>query len=111
MLNHFIYDGIVNFVTYRGDMGGISLPKNVSVVGFDGVSWPVAILGGKVANEGDYPNFLSTIYWNPTVEIPAGGEFEFDCILPLYKGKFRVVVEGGDGVLNEIYDSRLIEYK
>ena len=103
MLNHFIYDGIVNFVTYRGDMGGISLPKNVSVVGFDGVSWPVAILGGKVANEGNYPNFLSTIYWNPTVEIPAGGEFEFDCVLPLYKGKFRVVVEGLQGTGKEVY--------
>ena len=44
MLNNFIYDGVVNFITYKGDMGGVQLPKNVAVVGFDGVSWPVALL-------------------------------------------------------------------
>lgn len=108
MLNHFIYDGVVNFVTYKGDMGGVRLPRNVSVVGFSGVSWPQAFYGGRAVSEAEYPNFLSTIYWNPIVEIPAGGEFEFDCVLPLYKGKFRVVVEGFDSSLNEIYDSKFI---
>ncbi len=103
MLNNFIYDGVVNFITYKGDMGGIRLPKNVSVVEFDGVSWPVALLGTRVASEKDYPNFLSTIYWNPTVEIPAGGTFELRCILPQYKGKFRVVVEGLSDSFVEIY--------
>lgn len=110
-LNHFIYDGVVNFVTYKGDMGGIRLPKNVSIVSFDGASLPLAFTGTRAASAEYYPNFLSTIYWNPVVEIPAGEEFEFDCVLPLYKGKFRIVVEGFDSSLSEIYDSRLIEYK
>lgn len=103
MLNHFIYDGVVNFVTYKGDMGGEKLPRNVSVVGFSGVSWPQAFSGGKAAAEEDYPNFLPTIYWNPAVDIPAGGEFEFDCVLPQYKGKFRIVVEGLQGKDEEVY--------
>lgn len=111
MLNHFIYDGVVNFVTYKGDMGGIRLPRNVGIVEFNGVSWPEAFYGGQAVSGAAYPNFLSTIYWNPVVEIPAGEEFEFDCVLPLYKGKFRIVVEGFDSSLSEIYDSRLIEYK
>ena len=103
MLNHFMYDGIVSFVTYKGDMGGVKLPKNMSVVGFDGVSWPLAILGGKKDSWEGHPNFMSTIYWNPIVEIPAGGEFEFNCTLPQYKGEFNIVVEGVDKAWNEVY--------
>ena len=102
MLNHFMYDGIVSFVTYKGDMGGVKLPKNMSVVGFDGVSWPLAILGGKKESWKGHPNFMSTIYWNPIVEIPAGGEFEFNCTLPQYKGDFKIVVEGIDAAWNEV---------
>ena len=103
MLNNFIYDGVVNFVTYRGDMGGIRLAKNVNIVGYDGVSWPLAFFGGKAAADEDYPNFLSTVYWNPLVEIEAGGEFGFDCFMPKYKGKFRVVVEGLSGRGKSVY--------
>ena len=64
----------MNFVTYRGDMGGIRLAKNVSIVGYDGVSWPLAFFVGKAAADNDYPNFLSTVYWNPIVEIEPGRE-------------------------------------
>lgn len=103
MFNNFIYDGVVNFITYRGDMGGMALEKNVSVVEYNGVSWPLAFYGGKVADEADYPNFLSTVYWNPVVNVPAGGEFDFKCVMPQYKGRFRVVVEGLAADGKEIY--------
>lgn len=116
-LNHFVYDGVVNFITYKGDMGGIRLPENVSIHSFDGASLPLAFTGTRAALDEDYPNFLSTIYWNPVVDIPAGETFEFDCILPLYSGNFKVVVEGlADGLhiermqsgLHEIYTEILL---
>ena len=107
MLNHFMFDGVVNFITYKGDMAGVRLPRNVSIVGFEGVSWPQAFLGMKAASEKGYPNFLSTIYWNPIVDIPANGEFEFKCILPQYEGKFKLVVEGLTESGREVYSSRI----
>lgn len=104
MLNHFIYDGVVNFITYKGNMAGVKLPKNVSIIEFDGVSYPQAFLGEKASAESDYPNFLSTIYWNPIVDLKKGETFEFNCILPQYKGNFKIVVEGvtetGKGILS-----------
>ena len=106
-LNHFVYEGVVNFVTYKGDMGGIRLPKNVSIVTFDGASWPLAFTGTRAASAEYYPNFLSTIYWNPVVDIPAGEAYEFDCVLPLYGGEFRVVVEGMLPCAQEVYAVRL----
>ena len=107
MLNHFMFDGVVNFITYKGDMAGVRLPRNVSIVEFNGVSWPQAFLGMKAASEKGYPNFLSTIYWNPIVGIPADGEFEFKCVLPQYEGKFKVVIEGLTEGGREIYSSRI----
>lgn len=107
MLNHIMYDGVVNFITYKGDMAGVRLPRNVSIVEFDGVSWPQAFLGIKAASEKGYPNFLSTIYWNPIVEIPANGEFEFKCVLPQYEGKFKVVIEGLTENGSEVYSSHI----
>ena len=107
MLNHIMYDGVVNFITYKGDMAGVRLPRNVSIVEFDGVSWPQAFLGMKAASEKGYPNFLSTIYWNPIVEIPANGEFEFKCVLPQYEGKFKVVIEGLTENGREVYSSHI----
>jgi hypothetical protein len=107
MLNHFMFDGVVNFITYKGDMAGVRLPRNVSIVEFNGVSWPQAFLGMKAASEKEYPNFLSTIYWNPIVEIPANGEFEFKCVLPQYEGKFKVVIEGLTENGREVYSSHI----
>ncbi|MBO7249437.1 MAG: hypothetical protein J6U88_05100, partial [Bacteroidales bacterium] len=107
MLNHLMFDGVVNFITYKGDMAGVRLPRNVSIVEFNGVSWPQAFLGMKAASEKGYPNFLSTIYWNPIVEIPANGEFEFKCILPQYEGKFKVVIEGLTENGREVYSSHI----
>ena len=92
-------------------MAGVHLPKNVSVVEFAGVSWPLAFLGSKAAMEPKYPNFNSTVYWNPVVEVPAGGEFEFNCIMPQYKGKFRVVVEGLQDGKKEVFAVEEFQYR
>ena len=40
------------------------------------------------------------------MDIPAGEAYEFDCVLPLYGGEFRVVVEGIDD-----YITKVCEYK
>ena len=103
VLNNFTFEGLVKFVTYKGDMGGVKLPDNVSVQGFEGASYPLAFLGGKVYGNGKYPNFNNTIYWNPAVTVNGGGEFDLECVLPDYKGKFKVVVEGVQSNGNGVY--------
>ena len=41
------------------------------------------------------------------MDIPAGEAYEFDCMLPLYDGEFRVVVEGMLSCAQEVYAVRL----
>ncbi len=103
VLNYFAFDGIVKFNTYKGDMGGMKLGDNVAVLNHDGVQYPLAFTAGKVAEDAGYPNYNNTIYWNPLVNLQRGKSFGFDCVLPAYKGEFRIVVEGLDSNGKEIY--------
>ncbi len=106
VLNYFVFDGIVKFNTYKGDMGGVKLGENVAVLSHSGVQYPLAFTAAKVAGDANYPNYNNTIYWNPLVTLKGGGNFGFNCVLPAYKGEFRVVVEGigskGTGVYRTV---------
>ncbi|MBE6223700.1 MAG: hypothetical protein E7122_00515 [Bacteroidales bacterium] len=103
VLNNLVYDGIVKFNTYKNDMGGIKLGRNVSIETHKGVEYPLAFLGDGVLGKENYPNFNSTIYWNPTAEIGAGETFGFYCAKPQYKGAFRMVIEGIDSQGKEVF--------
>lgn len=105
ILNNLIYDGIVKFNTYKDDMAGLKMGKNVTVESHKGVQYPLAFLGSGIRGSSNYPNFNGTIYWNPLVEVDADGTFEFECVKPQYKGKFKIVVEGVDARGKEIYTS------
>ncbi len=90
----YTYEGIVLFKTYKGDLGGVKLSKDISIINYKGVEYPLAFSGNQLYKNEKYPNYNSTIYWNPVVTLHSGKTFEFDCVLPQYKGEFKVVVEG-----------------
>ena len=108
LLNYFMFDGIVKFNTYKGDMGGMKLGEDVNILSHDGPQYPLAFMGDRIPGNGRYPNYNSTIYWNPVVDMGKDGVYEFNCPLPDYKGKFRIVVEGIDGAGNGIYKEAVV---
>ena len=86
------YDGVVNFVTYKQNLPSVTFPDNVRIVDFQGASYPAAYTCKGVG--GDYPDYRQTVLWEPLVGARAGEEVSLDVVLPDYKGRFRVVVEG-----------------
>ncbi|MBE6223692.1 MAG: hypothetical protein E7122_00470 [Bacteroidales bacterium] len=108
LLNYFMFDGIVKFNTYKGDMGGMKLGEDVNILSHDGPQYPLAFMGDRIPENGRYPNYNSTIYWNPVVDMDKDGVYEFNCPLPDYKGNFRIVVEGIDGAGNGIYKEAVV---
>ncbi|MBR6540064.1 MAG: hypothetical protein IKT74_00860 [Bacteroidales bacterium] len=109
ILNTIVYDGIVKFNTYKGDMAGLKLGKNVSIESYRGVQYPLAFLGDNLIGKSNYPNFNNTIYWNPIVNVNKGETFNFNCVKPQYKGKFKIVVEGVDSKGKQVYSSVVFE--
>ncbi len=110
-LNKFVYGGIVEFNTYKKDMGGLQLGGNVKIIPYKGVAYPLAFFGNRIEDDANYPNFNRTIYWNPIVDMKGGESFSFDCVLPDYGGEFMIVVEGFDSEGTPIYYSNTFEVK
>ena len=108
LLNYFMFDGIVKFNTYKGDMGGMKIGEDITILDHDGPQYPLAFMGDRIPGNGRYPNYNSTIYWNPVVDMEKGEVFEFSCPLPDYKGEFRIVVEGIDAAGNGIYKEAVV---
>ena len=86
------YDGVVNFVTYKGMLPSIRFADNVRVVDFQGCSLPLAYTGAGV--DGEYPDYRQTIYWHPTLTLAPGEKVVIPCKTPAYGGRFEVVAEG-----------------
>ncbi len=106
LIGNIVYNGLAHFKTYKGDMGGLKLDSNVSIVNYNGVAYPLALLGGKIHENEKYPNYNKTIYWNPAVSLKSGESYDFDCFLPEYEGDFNVVVEGVDSDGRSLYVKR-----
>ena len=80
------YDGVVNFITAKGNISTALFPKQVRIFDFDGVCPPVILPKGT-------PD-CQTLYWHPLTELEAGKSHRIEIQTPAYKGRFRVVVEG-----------------
>lgn len=55
-----VFDGVVNFVTFKGNMPGLSFDDNIRIYGFAGCSIPESHEGSE------------TIYWHPLVKLAPG---------------------------------------
>ena len=86
------YNGVANFVTYKQNLPSVTFPDNVRIIDFQGAAYPVAYTCKGVGK--DYPDYRQTVLWEPMLNAKAGENLDLDCVLPAYKGRFRVVVEG-----------------
>ena len=89
-----VYEGVVRFQTYKQNLPAFRFDKNVRVVDWQGVSWPMAVTGESLSDKPEYPDYRQTVYWHPLLELESGQNLTVPCKLPDYKGRFRVVVEG-----------------
>ena len=89
-----IFEGVVNFVTYKHNLPAFHFGENARVIDFQGADWPLAATGEALRSEEAYPDYRQTIYWHPQQELPPGATLRIPCKKPDYKGHFRVVVEG-----------------
>ena len=65
-----IYEGVVNFVTYKHNLPAFHFGENARVIDFQGADWPLAATGEALRSEEAYPDYRQTIYWHPQQELP-----------------------------------------
>ena len=84
-----IYSGVVNFISFRGDMAGLQFPGRVRILDFHGVTFPVTV--GAAREDSLSPDY--TRIWQPLLHLEAGEELA----LPLGKcgaEELRLELEG-----------------
>ena len=65
-----IYSGVVNFISFRGDMAGLQFPGRVRILDFHGVTFPVTV--GAAREDSLSPDYRYTRIWQPLLHLEAG---------------------------------------
>ena len=89
-----IYSGVVNFISFRGDMAGLQFPGRVRILDFHGVTFPVTV--GAAREDSLSPDYRYTRIWQPLLHLEAGEGLA----LPLGKcgaEELRLELEGVKG--------------
>ena len=88
------FNGVVNFVTYKGTLPSMQFEDNVRIVDFQGCALPLAYTCAGVGS--DYPDYRQTIWWHPLLTLEPGETLTLECKTPAYGGRFEAVAEGLD---------------
>lgn len=81
-LGYRIFDGVVNLVTFKGNMPGVLFDDNVRIYDFQGCSWPMS-------HQGD-----ETVYWHPLVSLAPGEKLELQADGLVPGVEYSLSVEG-----------------
>lgn len=97
-LGSMFFPGVVSYITYQGDLGGLELDRRVVNADYEGLQFGreyySPLYDDKASRQSRIPDQRSLIYWNADVKLNGSGS----TTLPFYtsdmKGKFLVVVKG-----------------
>jgi hypothetical protein len=96
----FIYQGIVNFTTYHGDMQDLKLDAKAVILDYEGLQLkrefysPVYKTEQQALNR--MPDFRNLLYWSPDVQTDNSGQATVEFYTSDMKGKYVVVIQGMD---------------
>lgn len=93
-----VIDGIVNFVTYKGNMEELEMDPKSVVLDFEGIQLQREFYMPAYATEeqrsSHLADFRNLLYWQPYVITGINGETQVDFYTSDLKGKFLGVIEG-----------------
>jgi hypothetical protein len=93
----FFY-GVMNWITYKGDLGGYTLDPHATVVDYEGLQLEREFYSPSYAEgqapESHLPDFRNVLYWSPALLIDASGKGKLDFYASDLPGRYLVVVEG-----------------
>ncbi|MCR5887851.1 MG2 domain-containing protein [Hymenobacter sp. J193] len=92
-----IYDGIVSFITYKGDLAKVSLDPRVLVQQYDGLQGQREFYAPRydtpLARQSRLPDLRNLLYWNPAISTTAQGS-STTFYTGDQTGRYLVVVQG-----------------
>lgn len=92
------FDGIMNWITYKGDLGGYTLDPHATVVDYEGLQLEREFYSPSYAEgqapESHLPDFRNVLYWTPEVAVDREGKGQVGFYTSDIPGRYVAVVEG-----------------
>jgi hypothetical protein len=107
------YNGMMNWITYKGDLGGYILDPHATVIDYEGLQLQREFYSPSYETENQtashLPDFRNVLYWSPIVPIDSLGKASVNFYSSDLPGQYIVVAEGiaGDGAAG----SSLLSFK
>jgi hypothetical protein len=96
----FIYQGIVNFTTYHGDMEELKLDSKAVILDYEGLQLKREFYSPVYKTEQQafsrLPDFRNVLYWSPDVQTDTSGQATVEFYTSDMKGKYVAVLQGID---------------
>src|SRR5258708_2164937 len=92
------YDGIMNWITYKGDLGGYILDPNATVIDYEGLELQREFYSPSYATEQEaashLPDFRNVLYWSPVLPTDPQGRGSLSFYSSDIPGHYVAVLEG-----------------
>lgn len=91
-----VFDGILNWKTYNGDLANYELDPSALIMDYEGVQMNREFYS-PVYNNNDashIPDFRNVLYWNPDIELTKSKEQSYSFFTSDLAGKYAVIVQG-----------------
>ncbi|WP_460622664.1 hypothetical protein [Hymenobacter tenuis] len=99
-----VYNGIVSYTTYKGDLAGFPLDPRVLLQEYEGVQGQREFYAPRYETpqqvQSWLPDFRNLLYWNPAVSLTPGTSSELTFYTSDQVGAYQVVVQGLSGTGN-----------
>jgi hypothetical protein len=93
-----IYNGIVSFMTYKGDLAGFSLDDRLVKVDYDGLQLQREFFAPRYVTTQQQtsrlPDARTLLYWNPSLRTNAQGKGQIDFYSSDISGRYLIEVNG-----------------
>ena len=97
-LGQQVYDGVVSYTTYQGDLGGFALNPHALIEEYEGLQTPREFYAPRYDTDSQQhsrlPDLRNLLYWNPDLRLTAGQPQSLDFFSSDQAGRYLIVVQG-----------------
>jgi hypothetical protein len=118
-LGSMVFQGLVSYTTYKGDLGGFQLNPRVVSVNYDGLQinreFYTPLYDDKKQREVRIPDQRNLLFWAPEVKLKSGSKQLLSFYTSDVEGTFKIVVEGNSstglsGSASGTFNTKRLDY-
>jgi len=91
-----VYDGVVSYTTYQGDLGGFNVNSHALIEEYEGVQEQREFYAPRyeASTQSRLPDLRNLLYWQPDIRLQASRSQAIDFFTSDQAGRYLVVVQG-----------------